>query len=413
MPRTLRSQKCRLVPLPTEHNRSEFGVMNRLTKIVSSAAPGTGIQFRKDAYGKQGIHRFLRDVIAVANARVDGSRYIIVGVEHDGHTTKTVHAVDEKDFSGKPPYQELVAEFVEPPIRIEYQSLTLDGKRVGVFEILDCQDRPYMMRTDHSEQLRRGDSYVRVKDTPVKMGRRQLQELFEQKFRDSLSGDIVEVGFAGEIMYKDLRVPTVDLSKMPSAIERGKLTELIDVKRQSQDLERTLGLARLTHARLFGSDSPYEDRTPSSLLQEKSAARETYEQEDRHFLFETNAQKVQMIVLHQGDSPIENATLSLVLPQHDAFYVANRLPDILRDGKFVDRGPVEIGDYPSVIIKNNSIHVSCLLGDIPSGAPVPAFERSLRICVGTELKGRKFGIQYTLHGKNLRQPAQGKLRLLF
>ena len=387
--------------------------MNRLSKIAQSTTPGPGVQFRKDTYGANGIHHFLRDVIAVANARVDGSRFIIVGVEHDGNAARTVHAVDEKDFSGKPPYQALVAEFVEPPIRIEYQPLTLDGKRVGVFEIFDCQDRPYMARIDHSEHLRRGDAYVRVKDTPVKMGRRQLQELFEQKFHGSMSEDTVEIGFAGEILYKDLRVPTIDLSKMPSAIERGKLTELIDVTKQSQDLEKTSGLARLTHARLFGSDSPYEDRTPTSLLQEKSAAGETYEHEDRHFLFEINSQKIQLVVLNQGESPIENASLSLLMPQHEAFYVANALPKILRDGKFVDRSPVELTDYPSVILKNNAVHVSCSLGDIPCGSPVPAFERSLRICVGNELKGRKFGIQYALHGKNLRQPAKGKLRLLF
>jgi hypothetical protein len=387
--------------------------MNRLSKIVRSATSGPGFQFRKDAYGTQGIHRFLRDVLAMANAQVEGNRYIIVGVDDNGTTARTAHEVDEKDFSGKPPYQELVAEFIEPPIRIEYQPLMMDGKRVGIFEIFDCQDRPYMMRADHSEHLRRGDAYVRIEDIPVKMGRRQLQELFEVKFRGSMSDDIVEVGFIGEIIYKDLRVPTVDLSQMPSAIERGKLSQLIDVTRQSQDLGSTSGLARLTHARLFGSDNPYEDRTPTSLLQEQSAAGETFEHEDRHFLFETNAQKIQLVVLNQGENPIENASLSLLMPQHEAFYVANRLPKILRDGKFVDRSPVELTDYPSVILKDNVVHVSCSLGDIPSGAPVPAFERSLRICVGTELQGRKFGIQYALHGKNLRRPAKGKLRLLF
>ncbi len=387
--------------------------MNRLSKIASSSVPGPGIQFRKDAYGTEEIHRFLRDVIAVANAQVEGNRYIIVGVEHDGNAAATGHDVDEKDFSGKPPYQALVAEFIEPPIRIEYQPLMLDGKRVGIYEIFDCQDRPYMMRIDHSQHLRRGDAYVRVKDSPVKMGRRQLQDLFEQKFQGSLSGASVEIGFAGEILYKDLRIPTIDLSKMPSAIERGKLGQLIDVTRQSQDLGSTLGLARLTHARLFGSDNPYEDRTPTSLLQEQSAAGETYENEDRHFLFETNAQKIQLAVLNQGDNPIENASLSLLMPQHEAFYVANQLPKTFLDGKFVDRSPVELTDYPSVVLKDNVVHVSCSLGDIPCGTPVPAFERSLRICVGRELKGRKFGIQYALHGKNLRRPAKGKLRLLF
>ena len=386
--------------------------MKRLSKIVRSAAPGPGTQFRKYAYGTNGIHHFLRDVIAVANAEVEGSRYIVVGVEHDGDSARKVSAVDEQEFSGRPPYQALVAEFVEPPIRIEYQPLLLDGERVGVFEIFDCQDRPYMMRADHSDHLRRGDAYVRVKDASVKMGRRQLQKLFEQKFHGSLSEDIVEIGFTGEIIYKDLKVPTIDLSQMPSAIERGKLSQLIDVKKQSQDLESS-ALARLTHARLFGSDNPYEDRTATAILEEKSAAPEKYKQDDRLFLFESNAQKIQIIVLNQGDDPIENASLSLLMPQHEAFHVAERLPDTLRKGKFVDRSPVELADYPSVVLKNNAIYVSCALGDIPSGTPMPAFERSLRICVGNELQGRKIGIQYTLHGKNLRQPAQGTLRLLF
>lgn len=387
--------------------------MNRLLKIVRSAAPGPGVQFRKAAYGTKGIQRFLRDVIAVANAEVDGSRYIIVGVEHGGDTTRTVHDVDEKEFSGKPSYQSLLAEFVEPPIRIEYQPLMLNGKRVGIFEVFNCHDRPYMMRADCSKGLRRGDAYIRVGDTPVKMGRRQLQELFEQNIRDSLSEDVVEVGFAGEIIYKDLKVPTVDLRQMPSAIERGKLSQLIDIRQQSRDLGSTSRLTRMTHARLFGADNPYEDRTPTALLQEKSKAEEKFEQADRHFLFETHAQKIQLVVLNQGDDPIENASLSLTLPQHDAFFVANRLPKILRDGEIVDRSPVELGNYPSVMLKNDSVQVSSSLGDIPSGFPVPVFERSLRICVGTDLQGRKFGIQYALFGKNLRRPVTGKLRLLF
>jgi len=386
--------------------------MNRLLEMVQSAEPGPGVQYRKATYGTKDIHHFLCDVIAVANAEAEGHRYIIVGVEHDRNTARTIHDVDEHDFSGKPPYQELVAEFVEPPIRIEYQPLMLDGKRIGVFEIFDCQDRPYMMRADHSEHLRRGDAYVRVQDTPVKMGRRQLQDLFEQKFHGSLSEGIVEIGFTGEILYKDLKVPTTDLSQMPSVIQRGKLTELIDIKKQSIEMGSS-GLARLTHARLFGSDNPYEDRTPTSLLRAKSAAGETYEEDDRYFLFDTNAQKIQLVVLNQGDNPIENASLSLIFPQHAAFYLANRLPKIFRDGKFADRSPVELAVYPSVIVKDNAIHVSSSLGSIPCGTPVPAFERSLRICVGKELQGRKFGIQYALYAKNLRRPAQGKLRLLF
>ena len=171
--------------------------MDRLLKIARSATPESGIQFRTQAYGNDGIRSFLRDVLALANASVEGNRYIVVGVDFDGKGRKRTHAVDSEDFSGKPSYQSLANEFIEPPIRIRYKPVSFDGVRVGVFEIGDCQDRPYMIRADFSEQLRRGDAYKRVKNAAVKMGRRQLMDLFERKFRDSVSAGDVEVGFPG------------------------------------------------------------------------------------------------------------------------------------------------------------------------------------------------------------------------
>ena len=50
--------------------------MNRLARIARSATPSTGVQFRASAYGKAGIEDFLRDVLAIANAAVDGPRLV-------------------------------------------------------------------------------------------------------------------------------------------------------------------------------------------------------------------------------------------------------------------------------------------------------------------------------------------------
>jgi predicted HTH transcriptional regulator len=102
-------------------------------------------------------------VLALANASVEGSRYIVVGVDFDDKGRKQTHSVQNEDFSGKPSYQALANEFIEPPVRIRYKPLSVDGARVGVFEIGDCQDRPYMMRVDYAETLRRGDAYKRVR----------------------------------------------------------------------------------------------------------------------------------------------------------------------------------------------------------------------------------------------------------
>lgn len=387
--------------------------MNRLLKIARSAAPGTGIQFRKQKYGNSSIRCFLRDVLAMANAAVDGPRYIIVGADFDSRGRKCLHAIDPEDFSGKPSYQSLANEYIEPPLRIRYKPVSIDGQRVGVFEIGDCQDRPYMMRIDYSEKLRRGDAYVRANNGVMKMGRRQLAELFERKFRDAVSASDIEIGFPGEIIHKDLTLDICDLTQLPSAEASKKLDQLIAVRTKSRNLGSTTGIARLTHARLFGSDDPYVDRTPTEIMMEMKELRFKYRDRDNHFLFESRAERMQMVVYNQGKEPIIDASLSIVMPNHNAFYVAQTLPMVPRKDGFVDRTPDEIAAYPSVSLKDDSIQVSSKIGDIPVGEPVDVFVSPLRLCVGKDLGGKRFGVRYSLHGQNLRTPARGKLRIIF
>ena len=387
--------------------------MDNLLKIARTATPGTGIQFRQEKYGSDGVCSFLRDVLALANADVEGARYIIVGADFDSKGRKTAHSIDADDFSGKPSYQSLANEYIEPPIRIRYKPVSLEGKRIGVFEIGDTQDRPYMMRIDYSKRLRRGDAYVRSKSNTMKMGRRQLSELFEKKFRDSVSADDLEIGFAGEIIHKDLTLNCCDLSQLPSAEASNKLNQLIDIQNNSHQSGSTTVMARLTHARLFGADDPYVARSPEQLMQEINELRAKYRDDDNHFLFELRGEKVQMVVYNQGNEPIIDASLSLVMPNHNVFYVADSLPKTKNRSGFANLSPDEIGTYPAVVLKDDSIQISRKIGDIPVGEPIEVFESPLRLCAGNDLKGKRFGVRYRLHAQNLRSPAKGQLKLLF
>lgn len=387
--------------------------MDRLLKIARSATPDSGIQFRTQTYGSEGLRAFLRDVLALANASVDGSRYIVVGVDFDAKGRKLTHTVDAEDFSGKPSYQSLANEFIEPPVRIRYKPVSFDGTRIGVFEIGDCQDRPYMMRADFSEKLRRGDAYKRVKNAAVKMGRRQLMELFEHKFRDSVSAGDIEVGFPGEIIHKTLALPTSDLSEMPSAIASAKLEEMLTIRNVSRNSGSTTMVARLTHARLYGTEDPYVDRSPEDILVELNQIRSRYRHEDSHFLFHDRAQQVQLVVYNQGKEPIIDASLSVALPNHNSFYVADHLPKRPVNDHFVDRTPDEIASYPAVTLKDDLVSITAKIGEIPVGEPTEVFLSPLLMCVGSDLQGRRFGIRYALNGQNLRAPAKGQLKLTF
>lgn len=387
--------------------------MNRFAKMIQTATPGTGIQFQKRPYGTSGVGAFLRDILAIANASVDGPRYIIVGADIDSRGRKRLHAVSDKDFSGKPPYRSLVSEHIEPPLKVRYKPLSVDGKRIGVFEIGDCRDRPYMMRIDYSETLRRGDAYMRVKDTAIKMGRRQLQTLFEKKFRDSVSSRDIEVGFAGEIIHKSLKVPCCDLSQLPSAVAASKIEQLVKIQLNSRGSGSTSIMARLVHARLYGSDDPYVSRSSDELMEEMEQIRDKYEDHDRQFLFETNCEKIQLVVYNQGLDPIVDASIALLMPRDNEFYIAGQLPRIQLDEQFVDRSPDEMASYPSISVRDKSIHITSQIGDIPVGQPIDVFNSALRVCIGPGLNGRRFGIRYALHGQNLRSPSKGTLRLNF
>jgi hypothetical protein len=341
--------------------------MDQLARIAGSGTPDTGILFRRNAYGERGVHNFLKDVLALANADVEGSRYIVVGIDFDEKGQKQAHAVDSADFAGKPSYQSLANEYIEPAIRLHYKPVSMNGARVGVFEIGDCQDRPYMMRIDYSEALRRGDASL----------------------------------------------PTCDLTEMPSALASRKLEEMLRLTREAGTTGTPTIVSRLTHARLYGAQEPFVDRTPEQILAELEEVRSRYRDQDNRFLFNERPQRVQLIALNQGNEAIVGASLSLVLPNHKAFYIADAPPKRFLQDRFIDSTPEDIARYPTVTLQDDCVKIMANIGDIPPGEPSEVFQSPLLVCVGPELKGRRFGIRYRLDGQNLRRPATGRLKLEF
>ncbi len=385
--------------------------MDRLAKLVRTAAPSTGIAFRARPYGRDGQRDFLRDVIAMANAPVEGPRHIVTGIDTGSGGRKIPTGIAAETLDEDAACVALVAEFVEPPVKIGYHLTSVDGAAVGVFEIADCRDRPYMMRRDFSETLRRGDAYVRTAETAVKLGRSQLASLFEQKFRAALSRDQIEVGFAGDILHKSLDIETADLDGLPSARAAAKLRQMAAIRSRARTRGSTTLIARLTHARLFGADDPYEDRPLDELEDEIRAIEADYRTDDDYFLFAERGQSLQLAVLNQGDETVRDASLAIALPASAGFHVADRPAPRRDDGEFSPACAEDAARYPSVSRRKNGVRVAVSIGDLPPGEIVRVFDHPLRIAAHTALAGRRFALQYSLLASNLGGPAEGKLRL--
>lgn len=383
--------------------------MQKIADIVRTAAPSSALQLRGEAYGEDGIREFLIDLVAIANAPVEGERYIVTGCDAAAVAEQRILGIDAAERHRADRYRRAAADYIEPPIRLRFDTIEIDDKPVGVFRIGDCQDRPYMMRIDFSETLRRGDAYMRVNDRAVKLGRRQLQGLFEERFRDAVSASTVEVGFAGEILHKDLALTTADLALLPSRVASAKLRQLAAAREGG-----TTRLVRLTHARLFGTEQPYEDLSGEELDVQIRELGERYRNEDDRFLFLEAAHPVQLVVFNQGDEALHDASIRLSLPLHAAIHVATRPPSAASDDTLGcmlddDREP----DYPVVSASSQAMHVAASIGEIGPGEMVEIFGSPLRLCAEDSLAGRRIGVDYQLFAGNLREPVRGRLRLRF
>jgi predicted HTH transcriptional regulator len=130
-----------------------------LEDLIRYENENTTLDFKAIQYEKTSFPAFLKDIIAMANAPGPFPRHIIVGLNVKPDGTRDYVPIVSLTDDGI--YQQVVRENVEPELYFTYSPLTVDGHLIGVFRITDCNERPYMMKKDFGEELRKGDSFIR------------------------------------------------------------------------------------------------------------------------------------------------------------------------------------------------------------------------------------------------------------
>ena len=379
--------------------------MSKIDQIIQAGRDSTALLFRHSPYGRNDERAFLRDVIAMANADMEGTRLIVLGVETATDGPNTVLGLPQAAAADGRAYQDLAREFIEPPIRLRYMEHRVDGQRVGLLQISGCHDRPYMMRIDHSDALRRGDAWIRTATGNARMGRTQFESIFAAKMKKPDRARALEVGFRGEYVRKELSVPVHDLANLPSAAHQARLRQMLEVEKQVADSGGTTRIVRLTHARLFGANSEYVNADCAEIEREIAAAPEKYWREDQRHMFVDEGFDLEFVIFNHGDEPIREASLALVMPDLPGLFVARSLPNAT--GADQDA-------YPSVGMRQDgAVFISDNIGDLPAGEMSPAFRKNPRIFASNELAGTKIAVRYELSARDLGTPCRGRLKLIF
>ena len=108
--------------------------MNNLKDILTADGSAPHIILRSTPYAAADTRAFLEDVLALANAAVEGPRYIVIGAANDEQGVRTYCSIDEDELETQFGYAALVSEYIEPSLRIRHVRARLKDKLLGNLE---------------------------------------------------------------------------------------------------------------------------------------------------------------------------------------------------------------------------------------------------------------------------------------
>ncbi len=114
--------------------------MTNINDLTLYENENTALDFKKSQYQKVKFPDLIKDIMAMANAKVSTDRYIIVGVLHQSNENRDLLGIGE-EFIESAIYHQLIRENIEPEIHFEYVHHPFGGKLFGIFRIFACDDR--------------------------------------------------------------------------------------------------------------------------------------------------------------------------------------------------------------------------------------------------------------------------------
>ncbi len=382
--------------------------MSSLEKIARSVPAGASVFFRERPYAAVEKQALVRDVVGLANALVDGSRYLILGVRDQGPDQREFVGISDDEISeARKIYQSLILAYVEPDLALDLDIVELDGNAVAIFSLNRCDSPPYLLKQNLSNSMREGSGWILHEELPTRLRRPDMQTLFQKTLSGSAHQPKIEVGFVGKDLADELVLDALDLAQMPSKMAGDKFRKLMEAKQVARDVgARTLThIQRLIHVREFGAAQPYENASDTSLKRRMTSTEEEHYWADDYYEYETRTHKVNLDLTNHGEVALRDGQLTLEFPRFDGFGVSEYLRTSPNDEEGI---PTE---YPSVSAGEKKIRIHTNVCAVPGGVTVPAFTEPLRIWAREPAKGRTLPVDFRLIGSGLSEPVTGTLRI--
>ncbi len=383
--------------------------MSSLEKIIRSRRAGPSVAFRERAFGSVERQGLVRDILSLANAMVDEPRYLIMGVRDGGPDDRSFVGISDEELDeAYERYQTQLSRYIEPALKIDLETMELDGVPVAILALNDCAEQPYLLKENLSNSMREGGGWIRRDTRPARLRRKDLQQLFERSSLSPAHHPAIRVGFTGQWHDEEITLAVLDLAELPSAVAGAKLRKLMEAKQASHDApgRSTTRLERLVHAREFGGTKPYHQTSESSLIRRMDATDDEYHWADDYYTYETRTHQLNFSLENIGEVGLCDGLLTLEFPNVEGLGISEYIRTAPDSG---DHEPP--AGYPTIETRERNIRVQAKVQSVPRRSTVPAFSQPLRIWVREPVAGRTLPVDYRFHSASLREPVVGTLRI--
>jgi hypothetical protein len=367
-----------------------------------------------DPFRMTGKEELVKEVIGLANAKVDGPRHILFGINPGAMEGSKIVGIDEGTMSDLKKAHRRISELIEPVVSLAFIYDRINSKLVGALEIDDCDEGPFVIGQDYSKELSRGKSWIRegrelrevdIAELAKVASPEQTVVIDEAELVDPLVVPTIDVGFNDDPDSKFIQLSIPDISDPPFAKEKRDAEEDRDLK---QTIPNTVSTGTTQNLKLARSSSGESD--PNSSTDVVKAEQDLISDVDNHYYYEEKALQQNFVVCNKGTQSVRDVRIELGFPIVEDFDIADRIYASPFDKRSA-AGTKNAG-YPNVEHRDKAIYVRSTIGVLEPNNPVPALKCALRMAVGPAMQNRKLAIRYTLRRQD-EIIGQGRIKIRF
>ena len=356
----------------------------------------------------------VKEVIGLANADVDGPRYILFGINPGGMEGSKVVGIKDDAAADLKRAHRLISAQIEPVVALAFIFDRINGKLAGALEIDGGEDGPFVPGEEVSAGLSNGQTWVRqgrdlrvvdISDLGPSNADGSPETSDQEGLPESLEIPDIDVGFGEDPDCDLIELSVPDTSDPPFVGQKdddGNETSLTRTLKNAVNTmtTRIAGLAR----------GLSKDDDPDSSTDVVKATQDLITKSENHYYYEEKALQLNFSVLNTGSHPVDDLHIEFGFPKLDDFDIADQIHMSPFD-KSAHPATRNKG-YPKVEHTRTGIIVRHKIGVLEPAAPTPALKRQIRMAVGPGMQKRKIAVLYTLR-RGDEVISEGRLKIKF